>query len=152
MDNFDRKLLAVLQRDGRLTNQEVGEAIGLSASQCSRRRAALESAGVITGYSARVDRKAVGLTVLAIVHVTMRTHDTRALDTFRSLVESNAAIQEAHAVSGDADFMLKVVAHDLEQLSDFVTGTLLKSEAILHVKSYIVLKPMKQTTHLPVGC
>ncbi|ABE35825.1 asnC family protein [Paraburkholderia xenovorans LB400] len=149
MDSFDWKMLAALQADARLTNQEVGNMIGLSASQCSRRRTALEEAGVIAGYSARLDSKAVGLDVLAFVHVNLQAHDAKSLRAFQRLVESDDAIQEAHAVSGDADYMLKVVAENLEQLADFVTNTLLVSDTISHVKSYVVLKQMKQTSQLP---
>jgi DNA-binding Lrp family transcriptional regulator len=151
LDNFDWKLMAALQADGRLTNQEVGNMIGLSASQVSRRRTALEEAGVISGYSARLDSKAIGLDVLAFVHVNLRAHDAKSLRSFRHLVESDDAIQEAHAVSGDADYMLKVVAGNLEQLADFVTNTLLVSDTISHVQSYVVLKQMKQTSQLPMG-
>ncbi|RQZ19714.1 Lrp/AsnC family transcriptional regulator [Burkholderia sp. Bp9031] len=150
MDNFDWKLMAALQADGRLTNQEVGGIIGLSASQVSRRRTALEEAGVISGYSARLDSKAIGLDVLAFVHVNLRAHDARSLRAFQRLVASDEAIQEAHAVSGNADYMLKVVASNLEQLADFVTNTLLVSDTISHVQSYVVLKQMKQTSQLPI--
>ncbi|CAM3437107.1 Transcriptional regulator, AsnC family [Bordetella sputigena] len=149
MDSFDWKILAALQADGRLTNQEIGNDIGLSASQCSRRRAALEEAGVIEGYSARLDSKAIGLDVLAFVHINLNSHDSKSLRAFQRIVESNDAIQEAHAVSGDADYMLKVVAETLEELADFVSETLLASDTISHVQSYIVLKKMKQTSSLP---
>lgn len=149
MDSFDWKMLAALQADGRLTNQEVGNLIGLSASQCSRRRTALEEAGVIRGYSARLDSKAIGLDVLAFVHVNLQAHDAKSLRAFHRLVDSEEGIQEAHAVSGDADYMLKVVAQTLEQLANFVSNTLLANDTISHVKSYIVLKQMKQTSQLP---
>lgn len=149
MDKFDWKLVAALQADGRLTNQEVGDMIGLSASQCSRRRTALEEAGVISGYSARLNSRAIGLDVLAFIHVNLTAHDAQALRAFQRLVEADEAIQEAHAVSGDADYMLKVVAKNLEQLADFVTNTLLVNNTISHVKSYVVFKQMKQTSQLP---
>lgn len=149
MDSYDWKLLAALQHNGRLTNQEVGAVIGLSASQVSRRRTHLEETGVIKGYTARLNSKAVGLDVLAFVHVNLRAHDAKSLRSFQQLVGSDAAIQEAHAVSGDADYMLKVVAASLEELSTFVTNTLLVNDTIAHVKSYVVLKQMKQTSELP---
>lgn len=149
MDSYDWRLLAALQQNGRLTNQEVGAAIGLSASQVSRRRTRLEETGVIKGYAARLDNKAVGLDVLAFIHVNLRAHDAKSLRLFQQLVSSDAAIQEAHSVSGDADYLLKVVASNLEDLSTFVTNTLLISDTIAHVKSYIVLKQMKHTIELP---
>jgi len=149
LDSYDWRLLAALQQNGRLTNQEVGAAIGLSASQVSRRRTRLEETGVIKGYAARLDNKAVGLDVLAFIHVNLRAHDAKSLRLFQQLVSSDAAIQEAHSVSGDADYLLKVVASNLEDLSTFVTNTLLISDTIAHVKSYIVLKQMKHTIELP---
>lgn len=150
MDIYDWKLLAALQSDGRLTNQEVGERIGLSASQCSRRRTALEKAGVINGYAARLDTRALGLDVLAFVHVSLHEHNSRSVHALQNLVDTSEAIQEAYLLSGDADYMLKVVACNLEQLAAFVTKTLLGNDVVAHVKSHVVLKPLKQGGELPV--
>jgi DNA-binding Lrp family transcriptional regulator len=149
MDNYDWKMLAALQADGRLTNHDIGDRIGLSASQCSRRRTALEQAGVISGYGARLNSRAIGFDVLAFIHVNLQAHDAKSVRSFQHLVEMHDAIQEAHLVSGDTDYLLKVVAENLAQLSDFVTNTLLVHETIGHVKSYIVLKQLKQTSQLP---
>lgn len=149
MDIYDWKLLGMLQADGRLTNQEVGEQIGLSASQCSRRRTALEKAGVINGYAARLDSKSLGLDVLAFVHVSLHAHDKQSIHAFQTLVETHDVILEAHLLSGDADYLLKVVARNLEQLASFVMNVLLANGAISHVKSHVVLRQMKQTSELP---
>jgi len=149
MDGYDWKMLAALQADGRLTNHEIGDRIGLSASQCSRRRTALEQAGVISGYGARLNSRELGFDVLAFIHVNLQAHDAKSVQSFQHLVETRDAIQEAHLVSGDTDYLLKVVAENLAQLSDFVTNTLLVHDTIAHVKSYIVLKQLKQTSQLP---
>jgi len=149
VDNYDWKILAALQSDGRLTNQEIGNRIGLSASQCSRRRTALEQAGVISGYGARLNSKAIGLEVLAFVHVGLQPHDSKSVQAFQRLVASDDAIQEAHFVTGDTDYILKVVAENLEQLADFVTNTLLVHNTVAHVKSHIVFRQIKQTNELP---
>lgn len=149
MDGYDWKILAALQSDGRLTNQEIGNRIGLSASQCSRRRTALEQAGVICGYGARLNSRAIGLDVLAFIHVNLQTHDAKSVQAFNRLVASEDAIQEAHFVTGDTDYILKVVAENLEQLADFVTNTLLVHETIARVKSHVVFRQMKQTSQLP---
>jgi DNA-binding Lrp family transcriptional regulator len=149
MDRYDWKILAALQSDGRLTNQEIGNRIGLSASQCSRRRTALEQAGVISGYGARLNSRAIGLDVLAFIHVTLQAHDTKVVHALERLVDSHDEIQEAHLVSGDTDYLLKVVMESLERLADFVTKTLLVHEAIAHVKSHVVFRQMKQTNGLP---
>ena len=103
MDGFDVKLLAALQDDGRLTNNELGEKVGLSASQCSRRRAALEQDGVIEGYHAALSPEALGLAVLAFVQVRLATHTPDNSRRFRDLVARTAEVQEAYALTGEAD-------------------------------------------------
>ncbi|WP_241606598.1 Lrp/AsnC family transcriptional regulator [Rosenbergiella epipactidis] len=149
MDNFDWKIISALQLDGRLTNQEVGEKVGLSASQCSRRRTALEKAGIIQGYSARVNGQAIGLQVLAYVHINLHSHDPKSMRHFQHILDGEAAIQEVHMVSGEADYLLKIIAANLQQLADFISHTLLASEVISHVKSFVVLKKLKQISQLP---
>ncbi|MBT0731233.1 Lrp/AsnC family transcriptional regulator [Rosenbergiella nectarea] len=149
MDNFDWKIISALQLDGRLTNQEIVEKVGLSASQCSRRRTALEEAGIIQGYSARVNGQAIGLQVLAYVHINLHSHDPKSMQRFQQIIDGEAAIQEVHMVSGEADYLLKIIASNLEQLADFISHTLLASEVISHVKSFVVLKKLKQISQLP---
>lgn len=143
MDKFDWKIIHALQENGRLTNQEIGDLIGLSASQCSRRRQLLEQKGVILGYSARIQQRALGLDVTALVHVNLKVHDHESNKAFKHLIESEDFIQDAYSISGDADFILKVVAENSEQLSHFLTERLLTCTFISHVKSYIVLKKYK---------
>lgn len=150
MDKFDWKIIHALQHNGRLTNQEVGDLIGLSASQCSRRRQLLEQKGIILGYSARIYQKALGLEVTAMIHVNLRTHEKQSQQAFQELIENEDSIQDAFSLSGDADFILKVVAENLEQLSQFVTDKLLSCNLISHIKSYIVLKKFKEQCHFSV--
>lgn len=147
MDKFDWQIIQALQKNGRLTNQEVGDLIGLSASQCSRRRQLLEQKGVILGYSARIHQQALGLEVTAIIQINLRTHEAKAQQAFQELIEAEDHIQDAFSISGDADFILKVVAENLEQLSQFVTEQLLSCHFIGHVKSYIVFKKIKEQNH-----
>lgn len=144
MDKFDWKIIQALQKNGRLTNQEIGDLIGLSASQCSRRRQLLEKKGIILGYSACIHPEALGIAVLAMVQVNLKTHDAAAKIAFQQLIEEEEAIQEAFSLSGDADFMLKVGAKNLEMLANFVTEKLLSCNFIGHIKSYIVLDKFKQ--------
>ncbi len=150
MDQFDWKLLSALHRNGRLTNRELGEAVGLSPSQCSRRRLLLEKAGVIRGYGVTLDQQAMGLGVMAFVQVIMKGHAAGAFERFQALINGTPMIQEAHAVSGDADYILKVVTKDLPSLSTFVTEQLLAHDTIGHVKSYIALRPLKTESPLPL--
>ncbi|PKF32574.1 Lrp/AsnC family transcriptional regulator [Acinetobacter proteolyticus] len=147
MDKFDWQIIQALQKNGRLTNQEVGDLIGLSASQCSRRRQLLEQKGVILGYAARIHQQALGLEVTAMIHINLRIHEAKSQQAFQDLIEAEDNIQDAFSISGDADFILKVVAENLEQLSQFVTERLLSYGFIGHIKSYIVLKKIKEQNH-----
>ena len=147
MDKFDWQIIQALQKNGRLTNQEIGDLIGLSASQCSRRRQLLEKKGIILGYTARIQQQALGMEVTAMIHINLRTHEATSQTAFQELIEAEDNIQDAFSISGDADFILKVVAENLEQLSHFVTERLLTYPFIGHIKSYIVLKKVKEQNH-----
>jgi len=151
MDAFDRKLLATLQQDGRLTNQELGERVGLSASQCSRRRAALEDAGVIASYHAHLSAEALGLGVIVFVAVTLATHSPDTSKHFRRLIESLEEVQEAYALTGAADYLVKLVVPDLKALSHILNDVFLPHTSIQHVHSSIVLDCLKQTASLPLA-
>lgn len=150
IDRYDRKILALLQNEGRLTNNEVGERIGLSPSQCSRRRTRLEEEGYITGYYARLDREKAGLEIVNIITVTLSRHNRDNAERFAKFVERLPEVMEAHALTGEMDYLLKVVTHDLKELSSFVNDTLLPHESVKHVKSAIVLETLKETTALPL--
>ena len=100
LDEFDMRLLGALQTDGRLTNQELADKVGLSASQCSRRRARLEESGIIRGYHADLSPEALGLGVLVFVHVTLSAHSPDNSKRFRDLVARSDDIQEAYSLTG----------------------------------------------------
>lgn len=150
MDAFDLRILDALQRDGRLTNNELAERVGLSASQCSRRRAALEAAGTIRAYHAAIDPEAVGLTVTAFVQVTLATHSPDNARRFLRLVEGVDAVQEAHAVTGEADYLVKMVVKDLPALAAILNEVFLPHESVAHVRSSIALQPLKSSRVLPL--
>ena len=103
MDRSDIKLLAALQEDGRLTNYDLAESVGLSASQCSRRRAALEESGVISSYHAHLSAEALDLDITAFVQVTLATHSPDNSKKFADLVEGLEEVLEAYALTGEAD-------------------------------------------------
>jgi DNA-binding Lrp family transcriptional regulator len=151
LDHFDLRLLKALQGNGRLTNQEAGEAIGLSASQCSRRRAALEAAGVIEGYHAFLSTDKLGLRLLAIVQVTLKTHSGDNARRFRELIGRVDEILEAYAVTGDTDYQLKVIVPDLQAFNRLINDVLLVHESVARVRSAIVLDRLKATAHLPLN-
>ncbi len=151
MDGFDVKLLAALQDDGRLTNNELGEKVGLSASQCSRRRAALEQEGVIEGYHAALSAEALGLAVLAFVQVRLATHSPDNSRRFRELIDRTAEVQEAYALSGEADYLVKVAVPDLKALSSILNGVFLAHGSVAQVHSSVVLDRLTESRGLPLG-
>jgi len=150
IDSTDRKILAALQSDARLTNGELADRIGLSASQCSRRRSALEASGTISGYHARLDREETGFNITCIVSVTLATHNANnsrlIADHFMSLPE----VLEAHTVTGEMDYYLKVVTRDLKSLSTFINEKLLAHDAVQNVKTSVALQTVKETGALPI--
>jgi DNA-binding Lrp family transcriptional regulator len=151
LDGFDLRLLMALQEDGRLTNQQVGDRIGLSPSQCSRRRQALEASGLIGGYRAELDAAALGLHVLAFIQVTLTAHSEENSRRFREMLAGVDAIQEAYAMTGDTDYLLKAYVPDLAGLSLLVNGTLLAHASVARVRSSIVLDRLKESGRLPLA-
>jgi len=150
LDQTDRRILAYLQAHGRVTNLELAEAVHLSPAQCNRRHRRLEDKGVIRRYEARLDAVQVGLGVLAFVHVTMERGHIREVVKFRDVVSSLAQVQECYAVTGDFDYVLKVVARDLKALSDFLLGTLAQLPGVNGVRSSVCLDEVKCTSALPL--
>jgi DNA-binding Lrp family transcriptional regulator len=150
MDAFDIRILAALQRDGRASNQQLAEAVFLSPSQCSRRRTVLENDGIIRGYYAGLDPSALGLTVTALIQVTLASHSPNTSRDFKALVERVPAIQEAYAVTGDADYVLKVNVANLKALSALLGEVLLPHPSVAHVRSSVVLDTLKSGVELPL--
>lgn len=150
IDSFDRKLMAVLQEDGRLTNAELSEQINLSASQCARRRIRLEEAGFIVGYQATLNREKLGFGLVNLISVTLANHNRDSAKQFAELVSRLPEVMEAHALTGEMDYMLKVVTKDLKSLSTFVNDYLLPHEAVQNVKTAIVLDTIKEGGGLPL--
>jgi DNA-binding Lrp family transcriptional regulator len=151
VDPFDLKILAALQDDGRLTNQQLADVAGLSASQCSRRRMRLEQEKVISGYHAELASEVLGFGVIAFIHITLATHSPDNAKKFRALVNRVDDIQEAYSLTGDADYLLKAVLRDLKSLSDIVNNVLMPHQSVAHVRSSIVLDRLKETQKLPLG-
>jgi len=151
LDGFDVKLLAILQGNAALTNSELGEEIGLSASQVSRRRQKLEETGVIRRYRAALDPEALGLAVTAFVGVTLGAHSKENARRFRNMVTAMPEVQEAHTLTGDVDYMLKIVVPDLKALSRVINDELLPQEAVHHVRSSIAMETLKDDNLLPIA-
>lgn len=150
MDAFDVKLLAALQDNGRLTNFELADKVGLSASQCSRRRATLEQSGVIENYRAHLSTEALGLGVVVYVQVTLATHSPDNSKRFQKLIDDTAEVQEAYSLTGEADYLIKLIVTDLKALSRILNEIFLPHESVAHVRSSVVLAKLKQTSALPL--
>ena len=150
LDVFDFRLLDVLQGNGSLSVQDLADRVGLSASQCSRRRTRLEQSGVIAGYNARLDPQRLGFDVTAFVQITLARHSPDNAQHFRSLVERTDAIQQAYAVTGDADYLLKVAVRDLRGLGALVNDVLLPHGSVAQVRSMVALERLKDTDRLPL--
>jgi DNA-binding Lrp family transcriptional regulator len=150
IDAFDRKILALLQADARLTNNDLSERVNLSPSQCSRRRQRLEEGGLIRGYRAVLDRDRLGFPLVNIISVTLATHNRDNARRFAELLARLPEVLEAHALTGEMDYFVKVVTPDLKSLAEFVNDVLLPHESVQHVKTSIVLQTLKETTALPL--
>jgi len=150
VDAFDVKMLAALQADGRLTNQQLADRVGLSASQCSRRRVRLEEEKVIAGYHADLAAEALGFHLIAFIQITLATHSPDNAKKFRALVNRVDNIQEAYSLTGDADYVLKVVLRDLKSLSDIINNVLTPHPSVAHVRSSVVLDRLKESARLPL--
>lgn len=150
MNDIDRKIVAALQDDARLTNNDLADRVGLSASQCSRRRVQLEADGIITGYHARLDRETIGFGLTSIISVTLASHTADNSRLIRDLFADLPEVMEAHAMTGDMDYYVKVVTKDLKSLSSFINDKLLAHEAVQQVKTAVSLQTLKETGSLPV--
>lgn len=143
LDSFDIAILVALQRDGAMTNAVLPEVVILSALQCSRRRAALEQAGVVEGYAARLSAAKLGYGLRAIIRVNLSSHGQRKEDDFARFVASQPQVRSAFSVSGNADYVLDMRVRDLDAFADFVHGQLLPHPQVSQVRSEIVLRTLK---------
>lgn len=150
LDSFDLRILDALQRDGSLSNVDLAQSVHLSASQCSRRRAAPEASGVISAYRALLNPDMLGLKLHAIVRINMKNHDQVDDAALSRWFTTQPEIQSAFSVSGDADYVLTVRVEDLEAYSGFIHDKLLRQPQVAQVRSEFVLKTLKNTSSLRV--
>jgi DNA-binding Lrp family transcriptional regulator len=149
LDEIDCRLLAALQDDAQQTAQELGERLSLSASQAGRRRQRLEAEGFITGYAARLDPTKLGLGVQAFVQVQMATHAPDGARSFQRLLQTRTEIISAWTLTGEADYLLRVVCTDLKALNRVIHDVLLPHSAVARVQSQIVMNQFKADAPLP---
>ena len=151
LDRYDLRILAELQRDARISNQELAERIGLSPSPCSRRVKQLEDDGYILRQVALLDRKKLGLTLTVYVLVGMDRHTPERFAHFEAAIRQCAPVLECSLVTGmEADYQLKVVVPDMDHYQQFLLGTLTRIEGVSSVRSSFVLNQVLAGTELPL--
>ncbi|MFX1672266.1 Lrp/AsnC family transcriptional regulator [Paraburkholderia sp. A2WS-5] len=150
LDPIDLRLLAALQEHGRASNLELAAAVKLSPAQTLRRHRRLEELGVVKRYETRLDAQALGFGVVAFIQVTMERGHMRELVKFKELVAQLPQVQECYSVTGDIDYVLKVVARDLKALSEFLLDTLMRAPGVSSVHSIVCLDELKGTSALPL--
>ncbi|NCB58633.1 MAG: Lrp/AsnC family transcriptional regulator [Gammaproteobacteria bacterium] len=150
MDKIDRKILAELQMDGRLSITDLAERVGLSLSPCHRRVKALEESGTITGYKARLDPRHLGFNFSAIVFVTLREGDRKAVEAFENSVVQIPEVIQAQRLFGDPDYFLYVVTHDLIAFQKLYDEQLSSLPSVLRLTSTLVMKDVVQDRSFPL--
>jgi len=151
MDKTDRKILAELQKNGRLSSQALAARVGLSTSPCWRRVRRLERSGVIAGNVALVDPQAVGLDVVAFAQVSLEDHHPDSVAEFDRMVRDLPEILECHAMSGQHDYQLKVICRSIADYDRLLSEHILRVRAVHTVNTSFVLRTGKHTTELPLG-
>lgn len=146
----DLRILQQLQRAGRMTNQELAGKVGMAASPCWRRMKQLEDSGVITGYQANIDRKKVGLGLLAFIRVKIDSHSEEDAHHFEQQVRALPSVIACYAIAGDADFLLQVVARDLDSFSSFAMEVVRRLPGIKEMQTSFVLREVKPLDVLPL--
>lgn len=150
LDDHDRRILALLRGNGRLSNQDLADRIGLSTSQCSRRRIALEQSGMILGYYAQISPLADSTPMVGMVEVRMVSHAPQAVAALMAFIEREAAIRDVFKITGDYDYLLKIAAADLPDMSRLISELASLSASVSHVRTAVVLERVKENGHLPV--
>lgn len=151
LDQIDRKILKALQGNARLSSQELSDQVGISPSPCWRRVKALEESGVISRYVTLVDPEALGLSISIFTNVSLDKQIETALETFQKAVRRRPEVMECYLMTGDFDYLLRVVVGSLHDYERFLLDHLTKIPGVASIKSSFALKQVKYTTALPVG-
>ena len=152
LDRFDKHILEVLQTDGRINNQDLADRIGLSPSPCLRRVRALEESGLIVGYRALLDAKRQGLTLMALVHISMDKHTPERFANFEAAVAVLPEVLECLLITGqDADYQIKVAVRDMDHYQALLLNQITRIEGVTGVHSSFVLRRVVDRTTLAVS-
>ena len=148
LDEKDRTLLTHMQQNARLTNAELGKLVDLSPSGVQKRLRKLEENGVVERYATMLNRNRLGYDLLVFVKVIIQGHTTELIARFDKAIREMPEVLESHRIIGDADYLLKVVVRDREELDHFLMNRLLMLNSVQRVSSYLVLKEVKETTNI----
>ncbi|WP_174297823.1 Lrp/AsnC family transcriptional regulator [Sphingomonas bacterium] len=149
-DRIDRQIMALLQDDGRMTNVDLAERVGLTAPPCLRRVRALEEAGAIRGYHAELDAGRLGFPITVFAMVSLQSQAERDLAAFEEHVATIPEVRECHMLNGEIDFILKIVAHDLRTFQDILTTHLTPAPNVASVKTSLTIRTAKALSGIPV--
>ncbi|MCM8856987.1 MAG: Lrp/AsnC family transcriptional regulator [Candidatus Thiodiazotropha sp.] len=151
LDRYDRRILEELQQDGRISNQDLAERIGLSPSPCLRRVRALEESGIIDGYRAHLDSSKLGLSLMALIHIAMDRHTPERFANFESKIYALPEVLECLLITGqDADYQVKVVVRDMEAYQALLLNKITRIEGVSGVHSSFVMRRVVDKSALPV--
>jgi Lrp/AsnC family transcriptional regulator, leucine-responsive regulatory protein len=151
LDAYDLKILAQLQADGGLSNQEIADRVGLSASPCSRRIKQLEDAGVIRGRTVLLAPKALGLDLTVLIHIRMDRHTPERFEQFEAAVRRHPEVQECYLITGqEADYQLKITVPNMDAYQNFLLNEITRIDGVIGVHSSFVLRKPIDTTALPL--
>ena len=152
LDRYDRQILEILQQDGRISNQELADRISLSPSSCLRRVRTLEESGLITGYRALLDARKLGLSLMALIHISMDRHTPERFSHFDAEVRQIPEVLECLLITGQAaDYQLKVVVADMDAYQDLLLNRITRIAGVTGVHSSFVLRQVIGATALPLG-
>ena len=152
LDRYDRQILSILQQEGRISNQELADRIGLSSSPCLRRVRTLEEGGYITAYHALLDAKKLGLTLMALIHISMDRHTPERFANFEAEVSVLPEVLECLLITGqDADYQLKIIVKDMEAYQELLLNKITRIEGVSGVHSSFVMRKVVDKTALPIA-
>jgi DNA-binding Lrp family transcriptional regulator len=150
LDQIDRRLLAELQVEGRVTNVELAQRVGLTAPPCLRRVRALEDSGVIRGYHAELDGAKLGFAITVFAMVSLKSQAEEALRHFEDHMRALPEVRECHMLNGEIDFILKIVSCDLQSFQEFLTSKLTPAPNVGSVKTSLTIRTAKQLPGVPL--
>ena len=151
LDRFDRMILQVLQEDGRISNQDLADRIGLSPSPCLRRVRALEESGIVTGYRALLNAKALGYSLMALIYISMDKHTPERFEHFEKEITQIPEVLECLLVTGqDADYQIKLIVKDMDAFQELLLNRITRIQGVTGVHSSFVLRRVVDKTAVPV--